>query len=113
MILNIGAIRHCLEQYKCHSTHNGLPDDHYKESMQTLKDIQLMLIDRVSATYTRDQLIERIKHTKIQKLKDELVTKSFEDVIGKLLQDGFFPLDEECETIMSEIVGMSDTVILP
>jgi len=29
------------------------------------------------------------------------------------LEEGFFPLSEECETYMSEQVGSADIVILP
>jgi hypothetical protein len=114
MILNIGAIKYCLEQYKSHATYEKLdiPDEHYKEAIQTLKEIEIMLIERVAATYSRDQLVERIKHTKIQELKTRLKDASFEDVIGDLLEQGFYPLADECETVMSEMVGRADQVIL-
>jgi hypothetical protein len=49
----------------------------------------------------------------IQELKTKLKDKTFEDVIGKLLEDGFFPLGDECETIMSEQIGMANKVIFP
>ena len=115
MILNIGAIKYCLEQYKSHATYEKLdiPDEHYKEAIQTLKEIETMLIERVAATYSRDQLVERIKHTKIQELKTRLKDASFEDVIGDLLEQGFYPLADECETVMSEMVGTANQVILP
>jgi hypothetical protein len=115
MILNIGAIRYCLEQYKCHATHEKLdiPDEHYREAMRTLKEIELMLIERVAATHSREQLVARIKDIKIQELKTRLKDKSFEDVIGELLEQGFYPLNDECETVMSEMVATADQVILP
>jgi hypothetical protein len=115
MMLNIGAIKYCLEQYKCHATHEKLdiPDEHYREAIRTLKEIQFMLIERVAATHSREQLVARIKDIKIQELKTRLKDKRLEDVIGDLLASGFYPLDDECETIMSEQVGMADHVILP
>lgn len=115
MILNIGAIKYCLEQYKCHATEEELdiPDGYYREAKRTLKEIQFMLIDRVAATHSREQLVARIKDMWIQELKTKIKDKTFEDVIGKLLEDGFFPLSDECETAMSEQVGMGDQVIFP
>jgi hypothetical protein len=116
MMLNIGAIKHCLELYRyhlCHEADYGVGDEQYREAMRTLKEIQLMLIERVAATHSRDQLVARIKDIKIQELKTRLKDKSLEDVIGDLLASGFYPLDDECETIMSEQVGMADHVILP
>jgi hypothetical protein len=116
MILNIGAIKHCLELYKYHLNHDedyGVGDEHYREAMRTLKEVELMLIERVAATHSREQLVARIKDIKIQELKTKLKDKSFEDVIGDLLEQGFFPLAEECETIMSEMVATADQVILP
>jgi hypothetical protein len=116
MMLNIGAIKHCLEQYRyhlCHEEDYNIGDEKYREAMRTLKEIQFMLIERVAATHSRDQLVARIKDIKIQELKTRLKDKRLEDVIGDLLASGFYPLDDECETIMSEQVGMADHVILP
>ena len=116
MILNIGAIKHCLELYKYHLNHDedyGVGDEHYREAKRTLKEIELMLIERVAATHSREQLVARIKDIKIQELKTRLKDKSFEDVIGDLLEQGFYPLNDECETIMSEMVATADQVILP
>jgi hypothetical protein len=112
MMLNIGAIKHCLELYKTHYC-DYVGDSDYKEAMRTLKEIQFMLIDRVAATHSREQLVARIKDMWIQELKTKLKDKTFEDVIGKLLEDGFFPLGDECETIMSEQIGMANKVIFP
>jgi hypothetical protein len=112
MILNIGAIKHCLELYKTHYC-DYVGDSDYKEAKRTLKEIQFMLIDRVAATHSREQLVARIKDIKIQELKTKLKDKSFEDVIGDLLEQGFFPLADECETVMSEMVATADQVILP
>ena len=116
MMLNIGSIKHCLENYKFHLCHNenyGVGDEHYREAKRTFREIELMLIERVAATHSREQLVARIKDTKIQELKTRLKDASFEDVIGDLLEQGFYPLADECETVMSEMVGTADQVILP
>lgn len=112
MILNIGAIKHCLELYKTHYC-NYVGDADYKEAMQTLKEIELMLIDRVAATHSREQLVARIKDIKIQEFKTRLKDKSFDEVFGDLLEQGFYPLADECETVMSEMVATANQVILP
>ena len=116
MMLNIGAIKHCLEEYRYHpclEEDYGIGDEQYREAMRTLKEIQFILIERVAATHSREQLVARIKDIKIQELKTRLKDKRLEDVIGDLLASGFYPLDDGCETIMSEQVGMADHVILP
>ena len=116
MMLNIGAIRHCLEQYRyhlCHEADYSIGDEQYREAMRTLKEVELMLIEKVAATHSKDQLVARIKDMQIKEIKEKMKTKSFEDVIGDLLEEGFFPLNQECETYMSEQVGMADLVILP
>ena len=116
MMLNIGAIRHCLEQYRyhlCHESDYSTGDEQYREAMRTLKEVELMLIQKVAATHSRDQLVARIKDMQIKEIKEKMKSKSFEDVMGDLLEEGFFPLNQECETIMSEMVGMADLVILP
>jgi hypothetical protein len=67
----------------------------------------------VAATQSKEQLIARMKDMWIQELKEKMKHKTFEDVLGDALEDGFFPLNQECETYMSEQVGMADHVILP
>ena len=116
MMLNIGAIKHCLEQYRyhlCHEEDYNIGDEKYREAMRTLKEIQFMLIEKVAATHSQDQLIARIKDIQIQEIKAKLKNNTLENVLGDLLEEGFFPLNQECETIMSEQVGMADHVILP
>jgi len=116
MMLNIGAIKHCLEEYRYHpclEEDYGVGDEKYREAMRTLKEIQFMLIERVAATHSKDQLIARIKDIQIQEIKAKMKDNSLENVLGDLLEEGFFPLNQECETIMSEQVGMADHVILP
>ena len=118
MILNMGAIKKCLELYKYHLCHckdedDVYGDENYREATRTLKEIELMLIEKVSQTHSVDQLKVRMKDIKIAEIREKMKTSTFENVIGELLEEGFFPLSEECETYMSEQVGSADLVILP
>jgi len=118
MILNMGAIKKCLELYKYHLCHckdedDVYGDENYREATRTLKEIELMLIEKVSQTHSVDQLKVRMKDIKIAEIREKMKTSTFEDVMGELLEEGFFPLSEECETYMSEQVGSADLVILP
>jgi len=118
MMLNIGAIRRCLELYKYHLCHckdqdDVYGDDNYKEATRTLKEIELILIEKVRQTHSVDQLKARMKDIKIAEIREKMKRSTFENVMGELLEEGFFPLSEECETYMSEQVGSADIVILP
>ena len=118
MILNIGAIRKCLELYKYHLCHckdedDVYGDENYRDATRTLKEIELMLIEKVKETHTTEQLKARMKDLKIAEIREKMKASTFEDVMGQLLEEGFFPLEQECETYMSEQVGMADLVILP
>jgi len=114
----MGAIKKCLELYKYHLCHckdedDVYGDENYREATRTLKEIELMLIEKVSQTHSVDQLKVRMKDIKIAEIREKMKTSTFENVIGELLEEGFFPLSEECETYMSEQVGSADLVILP
>jgi hypothetical protein len=72
-----------------------------------------MLIEKVAATHTREQLVARMKDIKIQELKFKIKYDGLDNALSQLLDEGFLPLEQECKTYMSEQVGMADHVILP
>jgi hypothetical protein len=116
MMLNIGAIKHCIEMYKyhlCHEEEYEQGDANYREAIRALKEIELILIEKVRQTHSVDQLKARMKDIKIAQIREKMKRSTFENVMGELLEEGFFPLSEECETYMSEQVGSADLVILP
>jgi len=118
MILNIGAIRKCLELYKYHLCHckdedDAYGDDNYKSAIQTLNNIREFLPHLLEHTLTREQMVAQFKDIKIKELKEKMKTNSFESVIGEFLDEGSFPLTEECESYMCEQIALANLIILP
>jgi ribosome maturation protein Sdo1 len=112
MMLNIGAIKHCLELYKYHLCHED-GDENYELAIDTINNIREFLPHLLEHTLTREQMVAQFKDIKIKELKEKMKTNSFESVIGEFLDEGSFPLTEECESYMCEQIALANLIILP
>jgi hypothetical protein len=113
MKLNIKAIRVCLEMYKyhlCHEDNYEHGDANYQAGVETLKNIIDLLPKLLEEKLPRTEMVRQIKEIKMREFNRKLETMPLETVLGDLLDEGFYPLEQECETYMCELIATQDII---
>ena len=108
MVLNMKSLKICVELYGDHVA----KDYDYLEAKLTLDKINDILIEKISKQMP-EMLMAQMKDKRIRELKEQLQTKPLETVLGDLLEEGSFPLNQECEQYMAEQLASADLVYLP